>query len=115
MRVRRWNSSLFVNVPDKPKARTAIRKVSPRQSKRTRNLAVMKKQWIAEQFRLQGFCKCQGPCGREIHDERDARLILDGHHTRKRSLGGKDVPEQLLYMCRGCHDKVPPTKRGDGI
>lgn len=105
MRIRRFNSTLSVNVPDKPKPRKTIKRVSAKQRARMQTLAHQKTVWVLTQFERFGFARCEGPCARPIFDFRDACLLLDGHHKRKRSLGGTDDPSNIAYLCRSCHMK----------
>lgn len=36
----------------------------------------------------------------------ERRLGVDPHHRIYRSQGGHDVPENLVWLCRACHDDV---------
>ena len=39
-------------------------------------------------------------------DRCELRPGVDPHHVQFRSRGGDDVPENLMWLCRACHDRL---------
>ena len=39
---------------------------------------------------------------------------LDRHHKVHRSLGGKDTPDNIIYLCRICHMKAHGIRVSNG-
>ncbi len=40
-----------------------------------------------------------------------AQKAVDIHHIRARSLGGKDIPDNLMALCRPCHIEYGDKKQ----
>ena len=43
----------------------------------------------------------------------ERRAGTDVHHRVFRSQGGDDAPENLLWLCRPCHDEMHGARRGN--
>jgi 5-methylcytosine-specific restriction endonuclease McrA len=64
----------------------------PKPPKRVRDPEALKR------FRLE---HANEPC-----DMCEMRVGVDSHHRVYRSRGGSDVPENLVWLCRPCHDDI---------
>ena len=56
----------------------------------------------AERKNFDGKCKC---CG--------SKLNLEVHHKHYKSLKREDVKDDLVTLCRDCHDKVTQRKKNE--
>lgn len=52
------------------------------------------------------FTRAKGQCEVVLDGARCARRAKDPHHVLKRSQGGEDVMENLIAVCRTCHDRT---------
>ncbi len=86
----------------KPLKRTPLRRIG----KRGKEKAMFRRKVKADYFKLWGAstATCQW-CGRPMDLEDCA-----AHHKIKRSLGGKDVPENILVVHHHCHTEIHSTK-----
>jgi 5-methylcytosine-specific restriction endonuclease McrA len=80
---------LTPKVKSKGLKRTLIKKVSKKQAKRNRELAKIEEP-------IDGRCQ-------NCHDLPDFRGLAK-HHIKLRSRGGKDNPENLIWVCGKCHN-----------
>jgi hypothetical protein len=83
---------------------STIRRQSTKQGARERARSERKRAWIRAELGEKGYVACQcgrNDCGRIFVDEVNAMYALQGHHPRKRSLGGRDEDE--VYCTIECH------------
>lgn len=52
------------------------------------------------------FIRAKGQCEVVLDNARCPRRAKDAHHAVKRSQGGEDTPDNLLAVCRPCHDRT---------
>lgn len=71
-----------------------MRRQSPRARSRALRLSRLK---TALSARAGG--RCEQPWCR-------VAAALDLHHVRKRSHGGQDIPDNLVALCRRCHERT---------
>lgn len=87
--------------------RSAIRRGTPlrrtSEKQRSRIVAVNKSR-DAIRERSAGLCEASigGVCN---------RVGVDPHHVQRRSQGGGDGPENLLWVCRPCHNHIHSNVR----
>ncbi|HEX7022621.1 MAG TPA: HNH endonuclease signature motif containing protein [Trueperaceae bacterium] len=74
------------------RARTVLRRTKALKPGRPHRIP----QRVADEVTLRASGRCE-ICGRPG---------LEMHHRRRRAQGGKDSPENLLLLCRECHDFI---------
>jgi len=73
---------------------TPINPVSVKERARQQSWQKVRKVVIT---RDEGLCR---RCGREVGFSGDV------HHLRRRSQGGTDLPDNLVTLCRTCHNRI---------
>lgn len=81
--------------------RTPMRRQSSSSRARASELAVLK-----AAICVRASYRCENPWCRMA-------AALDAHHVVKRSQGGEDTRENLVALCRRCHDRTD-RPRGEG-
>lgn len=78
------------------RARGGLRPRSPKRAAQDRRLAQARAQVLA---RCDGRCEAnvEAVCRPAVHDG------VHAHHVRRRSQGGPDTPENLLWVCADAH------------